>query len=456
MNELKKYNQKRNFNMTQEPIGEKKKSKKKLRFVVQHHLASTDHYDFRLEWNGTLKSYAVPKGPSYNPKDKRLAVMVEDHPLDYRNFEGIIPEGNYGAGTVMLWDEGYWEPLDKPDFKKAFKFILHGERLKGKWTIIPFKENNYLLIKETDEYKGYKKIEQYKTSIRTKRTMSEIASISKKPKYSVEISNPQKVIFNNPRITKMNLVNYYEKVGPRMMPFLDQRLISTIRCPDGVNGTVFFMKHLDSKSKGVGKVKLLSKDNKKEDYYYFKDIEGIISEVQMNSFEFHIWGSKVKSLEKPDIIVFDLDPDKGLSLDKVREGVKDLKSILDDLSLSSYLKTSGGKGYHVFVPLKTNSWSNHRKIAKDIAVLMETKWPEKYTANVRKKNRKNKIFIDWIRNTRASTSVAPYSVRLRKGAPVSMPISWRELDKIKPNEITMEEAVKRLKRKDPWEDFFLN
>ena len=132
MKELQKYNEKRNFKKTKEPVGKKQKSAKKLHFVVQHHMARKDHFDVRLEWNGVLKSWAVPKGPSYNPKDRRLAVKVEDHPLNYRNFEGTIPKGEYGGGTVMLWDEGYWEPItSKVSFKKPIKFLLHGKRLKG-------------------------------------------------------------------------------------------------------------------------------------------------------------------------------------------------------------------------------------------------------------------------------------------------------------------------------------
>src|SRR5699024_4574886 len=144
-----------------------------------------------------------------------------------------------------------------------------------------------------------------------------------------------------------------------------------------------------------------------------------------------------------------------LSIDKLREGVKDLKSILDDYKLDSYLKTSGGKGYHIIVPLHTLvTWKEARTIAKNIAKLMEAKWPDKYTSNMKKEKRKGKIFIDWVRNTKGATSVAPYSLRIRKKLTVSMPISWSELDKIKPDEITMEMAIKRLKRKDPWENFY--
>ena len=144
-----------------------------------------------------------------------------------------------------------------------------------------------------------------------------------------------------------------------------------------------------------------------------------------------------------------------MDLKTVREGVKDLKSILDNLSLKSFLKTSGGKGYHIIVPIQSiKTWKKFREFAKNIAKLMETKWPDKYVSNMRKEKRKNKIFIDWVRNTKGATSVAPYSIRIRKNATVSMPISWNELDKIKPDEITIELAIKRLKRKDPWEDFF--
>src|SRR5664280_2179143 len=108
---LEKYNQKRDFKNTGEPVGKAEKPGKRLRFVIQHHLARRDHFDFRLERNGVLLSWAVPKGPSYDPHDKRLAVEVENHPLEYRNFEGTIAKGEYGGGTVMIWDEGYWQPM---------------------------------------------------------------------------------------------------------------------------------------------------------------------------------------------------------------------------------------------------------------------------------------------------------------------------------------------------------
>ena len=180
---------------------------------------------------------------------------------------------------------------------------------------------------------------------------------------------------------------------------------------------------------------------------------GLLSEVQMNSYEFHIWGSKTEDINHPDILVFDLDPDESLSLNKLREGVKDLKQILDKLKLKSYLKTSGGKGYHILVPIKGITWKEAKIITQNIAKLMEETWPKKYTSNIKKNKRKGKIFIDWQRNIKGATSVAPYSLRLKDKPRISMPIKWSELDEVKPDEITIDLTIKRLKRKNPWEGF---
>ena len=464
-NNLDEYKRKRDFSKTNEPIKNNRKIHKKLRFVVQHHLARKDHYDFRLEWKGVLKSWAVPKGPSYNTQDKRLAVHVEDHPFSYRNFEGVIPKGEYGGGTVMIFDEGFYEPLG--DFEKNYqngmiKFFLKGKRLQGKWALIHFKDDSWLLKKETDTFLGFSNIKDYDTSIKTGRTMKEIEShgkivTSKKEAIveNIKITHPEKVIFDKPKITKLDIALYYHHVAPRMLPFLQSRLISTIRCPEGIENEKFFKKHFQNNHPGLGKIQIPNEHGHKEDYYYFKSTGALISEVQMNSFEFHTWGCNVWNFNHPDILVFDLDPDEEISLKKVRQGVRDLKSILDELSITSFLKTSGGKGYHVVVPIHSlETWDEFHDFAQNIAKLIEAKWPDRYVSNVRKEKRKGKIFIDWIRNTKGATSVAPYSLRCRKGAFVSMPISWRELDQIKPNGITMKEAIKRLQRKDPWENFF--
>ena len=805
---LNEYKRKRDFSSTEEPGGGAEKSGEHLRFVIQHHLARSDHYDFRLEWDGALLSWAVPKGPSYSTRDKRLAVHVEDHPLEYRNFEGTIPKGEYGGGTVMLWDEGYWEPRSDVDEGLAegmLKFSLRGRRLKGNWALVRLKtkadakdssRDNWLLLKEKDEYvRSDSGISEFVTSIRTGRTMAEIeagddekilgnpfdradvqlaklvanvpdgenwlyelkydgyrimafvegssvrlmtrndndytnrfgniasslldwaagramvldgemavtdeagrtdfqalqsymknpqshhltyiifdllaldgADLREQPltqrketlqslmkdapknlhysqhvkgkgkeslnaacelgmegiigkeadsKYSgrrngdwlkvkceqrqefviggfslsakktrgvsslllgvyegnelvyagragtgfsesdmkdlenrfndlkraeppfkfaprpkanetitwlepelvaeikftewtkdnllrqasfkglridkepgdikkekakeesremqntteinsdtnsssiivdgIKITNPQKVIFDDPEITKADVAHYYSQVAERMLPYVRRRILSVVRCPKGISQPCFYKKHPVSEQQGIAKMPISNSDGETEDYFYIENKYGLISEAQMGTLEFHIWGSCVDQLEKPDMMVFDLDPDEGMDLDRVRQGARDIKTIFTELSLNSYLKTSGGKGYHVVLPLEpTVSWDAFYGFARRVAEVMVKKWPDRYTSNVRKTKRAGKIFVDWMRNGRGATSIAPYSIRARKGAGVSMPILWDELDTIAPDGISMKDAFLRIRGDDPWKDIFQN
>lgn len=187
--DLSKYNLKRNFNSTNEPKGEIKKSKNELIFVVQKHAASHLHYDFRLEMNGVLKSWAIPKGPSINPEEKRLAIMVEDHPYSYKDFEGTIPEGNYGAGTVIVWDNGTYTLADEQKtesveakFKSGLQnghlsFILNGKKLKGEFALVRLKikqKNAWLLIKKEDEFASETDILNANKSVISNLTLEEI------------------------------------------------------------------------------------------------------------------------------------------------------------------------------------------------------------------------------------------------------------------------------------------
>ncbi len=192
---LSLYKKKRSFTKTPEPEGGKSTSKNQLVFVVQKHDASHLHYDFRLEMEGVLKSWAIPKGPSLNPEDKRLAMMVEDHPFDYRTFEGIIPEGNYGAGTVIVWDEGTYEPLENASNNKkeneknllrqlhagSLKFVMHGKKLKGEFALVKTAyrgENSWLLIKHRDDYATTEDITKKDKSVTSKKTLEQVEETS--------------------------------------------------------------------------------------------------------------------------------------------------------------------------------------------------------------------------------------------------------------------------------------
>ena len=194
---IKKYKEKRNFKKTTEPKGKTKKVKDDLIFVVQKHDATNLHYDFRLELDGVLKSWAVPKGPSLDPKEKRLAMMVEDHPFDYKDFEGVIPKGNYGAGEVIVWDKGTYHSIETDDRKESIpllkkglekgdlKFTLHGEKLNGQFALVNMKkpkQNAWLLIKKKDDYATDKDILKDDRSVVSGKGINEIGKDEVKKK----------------------------------------------------------------------------------------------------------------------------------------------------------------------------------------------------------------------------------------------------------------------------------
>jgi bifunctional non-homologous end joining protein LigD len=201
---LTTYKKKRNFDKTSEPAGKEKSSKKKLIFVVQEHAARNLHYDFRLEMEGVLKSWAVPKGPSMNPQDRRLAVMVEDHPYEYKDFEGTIPEGNYGAGNVIVWDTGTYHSYNFTDKKNSEKellpglakghitFILEGKKLKGEFALVEMKgrgKNNWLLLKKGDRFATTEDILLKKRSVVTKKTLKPRTPNGKAAKKGIRRTN---------------------------------------------------------------------------------------------------------------------------------------------------------------------------------------------------------------------------------------------------------------------------
>ena len=772
------YNEKRDFTKTAEPKGKKGRAKGDS-FVVQKHDASRLHWDFRLELDGVLKSWAVPKGPSIDLHDKRLAVRTEDHPLDYGTFEGTIPEGEYGGGTVMLWDRGRWIPHPDKDPRKTIEeghlhFTLDGERMKGEWVMFRLKDRpgekgeNWMLKKVTDEHSseaGEALVEQGLTSVATNRTMAEIAAGSEKwrsggaknkakskppPKFQppqlatlvdavptgadwlfeykydgyrlliatgggaatawtrnghdwsdkfraivkaasdlpagclidgeavalgangepdfgllqaglksgdvelafyafdllvdrgkdvtklpnierkerlaallkaapppiiygdhitakgealfdaickqggegiiakkasasyrgaraknwlkikciarqlfvivgwqtsdkrrgfrslhlgvrdgkqltyagkvgtgfdanmiaalaatmkpmemeqppldvpraalrgshwiepklvaevafteftsagtlrhpsfiglrktdvaerksaaafgIKITNPDRLIFPETKLTKGDLADYYATVEAIFLKDAARRPMTLVRCPQGRGKACFFQKH-DSGALGefVRHVPIKEKDGTSDDYLWFDDPRGILSCVQMGTIEFHGWGSRIKPLEKPDRLVFDLDPDVGLDFAKVKAAARRLRELLADLGLETFPLLSGGKGIHVIAPLDQGAdWPKVKSFADRFSRAIAEAEPEMFTANIRKAQRKGRIFLDWLRNQRGATAVMPYSARARDGAPVAAPVNWSELDKISgANVYTIRDADQLLER----------
>ena len=246
------------------------------------------------------------------------------------------------------------------------------------------------------------------------------------PVSDVKISSRDRVIFPEAKATKGDLADYYAAVAPVMLPHLARRPASLVRCPQGRAKQCFFQKH-DSGSFGphVHHVPIEEKDGGVEDYLYVEDADGILACVQMGTIEFHGWGSHVDTLEQPDRMVFDLDPDEGLDFADVKKAAADLKRQLADIGLVSFAMLSGGKGVHVVVPLDPGqSWDAHKDFSKRFAEAMSLAEPERFVATMSKAKRKGKIFIDWLRNQRGSTAIMPYSARARVGAPVAVPIDW--------------------------------
>lgn len=837
---LKTYRAKRDFKKTAEPsgAGDRKAKSRGRRFLVQKHDATRLHYDFRLEMDGVLASWAVTRGPSLNPEDKRLAVHTEDHPLEYGDFEGTIPKGEYGGGTVMLWDEGTWEPLEgEPEdlSEGKLKFRLSGQRLRGNWMLVRIKNkdkkdkaDNWLLFKERDDHAKVEEtplIERALTSVRSGRTMEEIAAgdlewtrsgprlkkndgddpakaSSRKPgkedrlplpkfvkpqlatltedappgekwlheiKYDgyraiaaiaggravvytrngldwtdrfaaivqpladlpckaalidgevcvldaegksdfgllqealgkgggngliyyafdllaldgadlkkepqakrkkmlaallrdmppagpliysdhiegngpefferaramalegivskradapyrsdrtknwlktktglgqefiivgwepskvkarafasllmavresdrlvyrgkvgsgfsdkdlaaigkelkkrevkeptaedippaeakgvhyvkpelvaeiafrgwtregfvrhgafkglrkdkpaleivreiadpapaksgnpgiteiaddkdgnaieiagVKVTNPGRIMYPGEGITKLQLIEYQLAIADHVLPHVANRPLSLVRCPRGQAGDCFFQKHAQkgfpSEFKGIE----IEERDGRDIYLYIEDERGLVAAMQMGGLELHIWGSHNETLEQPDRLVFDFDPDEDIDFAAVKLGASEMRDRLKKLGLESYCMTTGGKGLHVVVPLTPkHEWDGIRTFAEAMARMMADEAPDRYLAVMSKAKRKGKIFIDYLRNGRGATAIAPFSTRARSGAPVSWPVSWRSLGKLEsahPVSIgTYETALKQLKRSDPWKGYF--
>jgi bifunctional non-homologous end joining protein LigD len=856
---LSPYNAKRDFTKTAEPSGKLRKAKPKaLRFCVQKHDATRLHFDFRLELDGVLKSWAVTRGPSTDPADKRLAVRVEDHPFDYRDFEGTIPAGEYGGGTVMLWDEGTWEPVGDPHQGLAdgdLKFRLFGQRLTGEWVLVHMKgrdkhtrsgtRENWLLIKHHDEIatdgQGDHLVSTELTSVTTGRTMEQIASGEKPPKprrtrstdtqarhpaemppsvaakptakskptpkpesakqtrgnkaaalpafrapqlatlvdevpagrtwqfelkydgyrclaaiagdkvrlytrngndwtdtfgnlvpaltnltngtllldgeicamkdgrtdfsalkdalgdggpltyfifdlleqdgedltnlpqlersqrldqvladlpegsplirsvavhgygekvfknvcaeglegviakstdapyrgdrtrawlkikclkrqefvvggwrksekkstfaslllgtweegrlvyrgrvgtgwnesdinelqaelgkrsvkatpfepappkrvtrdaswvrpelvvevayteltpdnylrhpsfigvrrdkaartialetpvstgevtemaasdpkldlsdargiavaerEGVNLTHPDRVVFPGQGVTKAEIIAYYDLVAPRMLPHLVNRPLSLVRCPEGRSKFCFFQKHAsDGFPEQFQLLPIKEKDGAEDDYMYVTGLAGLVAGVQMNALEFHIWGSRIADIERPDRIIFDIDPDVGLDFGDVKQAALDIRARLAGLGLETFPMVTGGKGIHVIAPLAPKAaWPEVKAFCKAFAQGLERDDPARFVANMSKAKRKGRMFVDYLRNERGSTAVAPFSTRSREGAPCAVPVSWDEVpDLTAANQFSLEAAAARAAAPDPWSGY---
>jgi bifunctional non-homologous end joining protein LigD len=265
------------------------------------------------------------------------------------------------------------------------------------------------------------------------------------------------VVYPGQGITKAQLVDYYSEVAEAMLPHIADRPLSLVRCPQGRAKHCFFQKHdTGSFPEQIHSGRIAEKDGEQQDYFFVDDLAGLVAGTQMNVLEWHIWGSHFKTVEKPDRLVFDIDPDEGLDFSHIKGAATDIGDRLRDLGLESVPMVSGGKGIHVIVPLQPGkTWPAVKTFCRDFAKQLATNEPQRFTANLSKAQRKGRLFIDYLRNERGSTAIAPWSVRSREGAPVAVPVTWDEVPKLKgANVFTLQAAAERAKGKDSWPDYF--
>ncbi len=274
----------------------------------------------------------------------------------------------------------------------------------------------------------------------------------------ITLTNPGKVYYPDIGLTKLDVARYYETVAPYMLPYVVRRPISLVRCPEGIDKEHFFQRHaMKGMSKAIKEVPIAGGESKKK-YLYIDDATGLFGLVQIGTLEIHDWGVSLDHINEPDRLVFDLDPDEGLPLPTLKAAAVEVREFLDDLGFKSFLKSTGGKGFHLVAPIAPKlGWAEVKSFAKAIADALVSARPDRYTANPLKRTREGKIFVDYLRNQRGGSAIVNYSTRAKPGAPVACPLRWDELKGLKAaSPYTAKTLPARLRslKGDPWEGFF--
>lgn len=271
------------------------------------------------------------------------------------------------------------------------------------------------------------------------------------------LTHPDKILYPEDKITKLQLAEYYAAISKWMLPYIINRPLTLVRCPESYK-SCFYQKHISNTQPHDIYNILIQEKTGKDNYIYIKDQAGLLALPQMGVLEIHPWGSNNKNIELPDMIIFDFDPAPDVSWKKVVTAAFAAKEYLDKLKLKSFVRTTGGKGLHVVIPIKPKyDWDTIKQFSRAFVDYLVEQHPTEYVANMNKAKRKGKIFVDYLRNQRGATAVASYSTRARLHAPIATPIDWSELtNNQRDTSYTLKTIMTRMNslKKDPWHNFF--
>jgi bifunctional non-homologous end joining protein LigD len=486
---LAKYREKRDFSRTAEPSGDGTTGTGGNRFVVQRHRARRRHYDLRLEIDGVLVSWAVPKGPTLDPKARRMAVHVEDHPIEYADFEGVIPAGEYGGGDVIVWDRGTWEPVDTGDPLAAIEagnlhFDLFGQKLAGRFVLIrprradTDKDQWFLLHKQDDHAEPGWDPEDHPKSVKSGRTNEEVAAepdalwrsdlpaaeaeilvgnrqrwegpdddelaaldaLGAKGTWEVDgrrlaLTNLDKILFpprgDEEPLTKRDLIRYYSRIAPVMLPYLAGRPLNTHRFPNGVDKPGFWHKEVPSHApEWLRRWHYEAAEAGETQYYLVPDsVAALAWLANYGAIDLHAWTSRIPDFERPTWALFDIDPGEETTFDEVLVLARLHRTALEHLGMEGRAKVTGQRGIQVWVPVEPRyTYAETRGWVETVSKTIGRAVPELVSWSWTKDKRRGKARLDYTQNVVNKTLVAPYSARPRPGAPVSVPIEWDELD----------------------------
>jgi bifunctional non-homologous end joining protein LigD len=494
---LSTYRSMRDFGATPEPPGMVAASVgERRRFVVQRHRATRLHYDLRLEVDGVMVSWAVPKGPTLDPADRRLAVKVEDHPLAYSWFEGNIASG-YGKGDVIVWDDGWWEP--DPEYPASadpaaalaageLKFVLHGHKLGGRFVVVRtgHRDGNegdqWLLLHKRDDHAvpGWD-TEAHGLSVLSRRTNADVvegrcgrwadatpdelaalAALGDKGPWTVDgvtqqLTNLDKVMMpgrdGEPPITKREVIAHYASVASWLTPFLAGRPVNMQRFPDGIEGAKGGFWHKNVPAHAPDFVRrwpsALAVAGTPREYLIVDGAPALVWAANYAGIELHPWTSTAGSPERPTFALVDIDPGTATAWADTLLIAHLYHVALDQLGVFARAKVTGKRGIQIWIPIEpicsfaqTSAWVEQlsRTVGRVVPELVSWQW--------KTSERGGKARLDYTQNALNKTLVAPYSIRPAPGAPVSVPIEWDELDDpdLRPDRWTIRDMAERLRR----------